>query len=73
MRQAAEWGMRSIQSLFPRLKDQFVHEKGSEQRIVLKMIVLLYNHCACLVGINQIRNVYLACLNVDAGQEINNM
>jgi hypothetical protein len=73
MRQAAEWGMRSIQSLFPRLKDQFVYEEGGEQHIVLKMIVLLNNLCTCLVRIHQIRNVYLACLNVDANQEINNI
>ena len=73
MRQAADRGMRSIQSLFPRLKDQFVYEEGSEQQIVLKMIVLMYNLCEHLVGINQIRNVYLACLSVDANQEINNI
>jgi hypothetical protein len=73
MRQAIEWGMRSIQSLFPRLKDLFVYEEGGERRIVLKMIVLLYNLCAHLVGINQIRNVYLASLNGDANQEINNI
>ena len=65
--------MRSIQFLFPRLKDRFIYEEGGEQRIVLKMIVLLYNLRARLVGINQIRNVYLACLNVDANQEINKM
>jgi hypothetical protein len=65
--------MRSIQSSFPRLKDQFIYEEGGEQGIVLKMIVLLYNLCARLVGINQIRNVYLDRLNVDANQEINNI
>ncbi len=59
--------------MFPRLKDQFIYEEGGEQRIVLKMIVLLYNLRARLVGINQIRNVYLACLNIDANQEINNI
>jgi hypothetical protein len=59
MRQATEWGLRSIQSLFPRLKERFVYKEGGEQRIVLKVIVLLYNLRASLVGINQIRNVYL--------------
>ncbi len=73
MRQAAEWGMRSIQSLIFRLNDRFVYDEGGEQRIVLKMIVLLYTLCAHLVGINQIRNAYLACLNIDANQEINNI
>jgi hypothetical protein len=73
MRQAAEWGMRNIQSSFPRLKDRFVYEEGGEQRRVLKMIVLLYNLCAHLVGINQIRSVYLACLTIDANKDISNI
>jgi hypothetical protein len=73
MRQAAEWGMRSIQSLFPRLNDRFIYEEGGKQQIVLKMIVLLYDLRSRLVRINQIRNVYLACLNVDANKEINNI
>jgi hypothetical protein len=30
MRQAAEWYMRSIQSSFPRMKDQFIYEEGGE-------------------------------------------
>ena len=31
MRQAAEWGMRAIQSSFPRLKDTFVYEETGER------------------------------------------
>ncbi len=31
LKQAAEWGMRSIQSLFPKLKDKLVYEEGGEQ------------------------------------------
>jgi hypothetical protein len=42
-RQTAEWGMLSLQASFPQLKDQFIYEERGEQRIVLKMMVLLYN------------------------------
>ncbi len=71
MRQAVEWGMRSIQSLIPPLKESFVYMEGGEQQIVLKMIMLLYNLHAHLVKINQMKNVYMSCLNVDANSEIN--
>ena len=30
MRQSAEWGMRSFQSSFPRIKDRIIYEEGSE-------------------------------------------
>jgi hypothetical protein len=58
-RQTAEWGMLTIQASFPRVKDQFIYEECEEQRIVLKMFVLLYNMRARMVGINQIRNTYM--------------
>ena len=70
MRQAAEWGMYGIQSSFPCLKDTFVYEETGERRIVMKMIVLLYNLRARTVGINQIRNVFLCRLDVNANDEI---
>ena len=66
MRQAAEWGMRAIQSSFPRLKDTFVYEETGERRILMKMICLLYNLRARSVGINQIRNVFMKQLDEDA-------
>ena len=43
MRQAAEWGMRSLQSSFPRLGDRLVYEERGERRIMMKMMILLYN------------------------------
>ena len=43
MQQAAEGGMRGLQSSFLKLKDCFVYEERGEQWIILKMIVLLYN------------------------------
>jgi hypothetical protein len=66
MRQASEWGMRTLQSSFPRLKDRFIYEENGERRIMLQMIVLLFNLRARLVGINQIRNTYMPYLMEDA-------
>jgi hypothetical protein len=69
MRQAAEWGMRAIQSSFPCLKDTFVYEETGERRIVMKMLSLLYNLRARTVGINQIKNVFMKQLDEDANNE----
>jgi len=66
MRQSAEWGMHAIQSSFPCLKERFIYEEQGERRIILKMMILLYNVRAQRVGMNQIRNTYMAALNVDA-------
>jgi hypothetical protein len=65
MHQSAEWGMRAIQPSFPRLKDRFVCEEFGERKIILKMMILLYNVRATLVGINQIINTYMPALNVN--------
>ena len=70
MRQAAEWGMRGLQASFPRLKDRFVYEERGERRITMKMITLIYNMRARMVGINQIRNVYMKHLDRDAAEEL---
>ncbi len=73
MRQAAEWGMRAIQSLFPCLKDTFVYEETGERRIVMKMLCLLYNLRARTVGINQIKNVFMKQIDEDANNEFDMM
>lgn len=66
-RQAAEWGMRAFQSSFPRLKDRLEYEERGERRLILDTCALLYNLRARLVGINQLRSVYMPGLerNVD--------
>ena len=69
MCQAAEWGMRAVQASFPRLKDTRPYEEFGERRIILTCMFLLYNCWAWLVGINQIRNVYLPFLANDANME----
>jgi hypothetical protein len=73
MRQTVEWGMRAIQSSFPCLKDTFVYEDTGERRILMKMVCLLYNLRARTVGINQIKNVFMRHLDVNANNEMNMM
>ncbi len=69
MWQTAEWGMHGLQASFPCLKDWFVYEERGEQRITLKMFVLLFNLYAHMVGINLICNVYMQFLNWNANAE----
>jgi hypothetical protein len=66
MRQSAEWGMRAVQSSFPRLKDTMIFEKNGEGRNIFSCMLHLYNLRARLVGINQITSVYLPALHNDA-------
>ena len=66
LRQAAEWGMRAIQSAFPRLKDVLRFEEKGERRIILQLVPLLYNMRLELVGLNQLRNVYAPTLSKDS-------
>ena len=69
MRQCAEWGMRAVQSSFPRLKDTMTYEENGERRIIFDCLFLLFNLRSRLVGINQITSVYLPTLNIDANIE----
>ena len=69
-RQTAEWGLLALQASFPRLKDRFVYEERGERRITLKMLVLIYNMRARMVGINQIRNTYMPHLMQDANHDV---
>ncbi len=71
MRQSSEWGMRMIQASFPRMCDKFPFETKGERRIAIKMMVLLYNLRARLVGINQIKNVFMPLLEVNACTYVN--
>ena len=69
-RQKAEWEMRVIQMSFPRLKAHFVYEERGERRIYLKMLVLIFNMRARMVGINQIQNTYMKYLTRDANEDV---
>jgi DDE superfamily endonuclease len=59
LRQSAEWGMRAIQSAFPRLLDSIKYEDKGERKLILICMVMLYNFRWDRVGLNQIRSVYV--------------
>lgn len=65
-RQSAEWGMRAVQSSFPRLLDRIVYEERGERRLVLLSIVYLFNFRTSTVGLNQLLSVYMPWLDRDA-------
>ncbi len=71
MRQSSEWGMRALQSSFPRICDQMVFEQRGERRTALKMMIYLYNLRARMVGINQIKNFFQPALDMDAHNVLN--
>ena len=64
-RQYSEWGMRTLQGGFPRLKDRFIYETLGKRQQTIHLIVLLSNLRARLVSINQTATVYKAALNKD--------
>ncbi|KAG9125513.1 hypothetical protein FRC07_007295 [Ceratobasidium sp. 392] len=65
-RQAVEWGMRSIQSVFSRLRVPLsIHDPTGRQRL-LETCVRLHNLRATCMGINQIRSVYMPERNPQA-------
>ncbi len=68
-RQISEWGIWMFETSFPRVKDRFVYKERGEQRICLKMPVLLHHMRARMVGINQIRNTYMTHLIRNANED----
>ncbi len=68
MQQSTEC-MRGLQVSFPRMKDHLDYEEHGERQFVMKMYVLLFNLRFWLVGINQIRNVYLQWLDREVNEE----
>jgi hypothetical protein len=58
LRQAAEWGMRGLQSAFPRIKQPMKYETKGERRLILINVQMLYNYRCFHVGLNQIKTVY---------------
>ena len=59
VRQMAEWGMRAIQASFSRLKDPLAYEEGGERKLILTLMVLLYNFQTMRVGINHIQQTFM--------------
>eukprot|EP00536_Pseudo-nitzschia_multiseries_P016010 jgi/Psemu1/44585/gm1.44585_g len=60
VRQMSEWGMRQIQGGFPQLKDNMLLKQTGDRRVILKLVVLLYNFQTAKVGINTILNTYMS-------------
>jgi hypothetical protein len=59
IRQLSEWGMRMIQAQFPRVTKPIQYEVKGEHRVILHLIVLLYNFQTNEIGINQILNSFM--------------
>jgi hypothetical protein len=66
LRQSAEWGMRSFQASFPRLRDRIRYEERGERLETMRMFVYLYNFRTNLVGCNQIRSTFAPWLEAQA-------
>jgi len=58
-RQVAEWGMRALQSCFGRLRLPLDVNDAEQRRLVITLCLRLHNIRTRIVGINQIRNVYV--------------
>ena len=70
VRQLSEWGMRGFQASFPRLQDGLLWEERGERKVILQLIILLYNFRASTVGQNQISSSYFGVLRQDAFQHL---
>jgi len=68
VRQLSEWGMRGLQASFPRLKDRLLYDEVGERKIILELIVLLFNFLAVTVGQNQITSVFMPWLERNANE-----
>ena len=51
--------MRMIQSSFPRIADTLVFENTGDRRVVMRLMIHLYNFQCAQVGINQILNSFM--------------
>lgn len=60
VRQLSEHGMRMIQGQFPRLKDKLEFEEFGDRKVILNLMVLLYNYTSTTIGINQIKNSFMS-------------
>jgi hypothetical protein len=51
--------MRMIQAQFPRVTEPIQYEVKGERRVILQLMVLLYNFQTYEIGINQILNSFM--------------
>ena len=68
VRQLSEWGMRTLQAGFLRLKDRMTCKERGEISIILQLITRLNNIRANLVGIAQIEYVFMPNLARDLNE-----
>ena len=66
VRQLSEWGMRGLQGSFPRLKERIRWEERGERKLMMQLVIYLYNYRAEKVGFNQIATVYKQSLEETA-------
>ena len=59
VRQLAEWGMRMFQAQCPRMKDKMTYKEYGKRRVILNLMVLLYNFSCSRIGHNTILNTYM--------------
>ena len=59
IRQLSEWGMRMIQAQFPRLYDKIQLEDEGDRRVILRLMIALYNYQTYNIGHNEILNSYM--------------
>ena len=59
-RQCSEHGMRMINGQFPRLKDRMPLGDFQDRKVIMNLMVLLYNYQTHKVGINHILNNYMS-------------
>ena len=59
IRQLSEWGMRMIQGQFPRVTDTLVFDEVGDRRVVLRLLVHLYNFNCAQVGCNEILTFFM--------------
>eukprot|EP00536_Pseudo-nitzschia_multiseries_P000375 jgi/Psemu1/831/gm1.831_g len=55
----SKWGMRMIQGQFPQLKDRLLFETLGNRKVILNLMMLLYNYQTSTIGHNQILNDFM--------------
>jgi hypothetical protein len=61
-RQTAVWGMHTIKSAFPCIKEKIMYETKGRQEVMLNLMVLLYSYRLKHVGLNEIETTFVGAL-----------
>jgi hypothetical protein len=51
--------MRMLQAQFPRMKDRIAYKEKGERRVILNLMVLLYNFQCSRIGHNEIFTMFM--------------